>query len=172
MIKYQIGAVLSASVAYANLKVGVISDLHTNTHYIPEGSVDSNCQTSSNDIHYDDTKAPIAKFGCDPSHTLVDHMLRRFTEAFGEVDFILLTGDHVAHGVAPKHGKAKEGDSDKLKANIEATFAIVQKHFSDTLVLPCVGNNDGWHSQAPDEKQKAGYYGYLYDLWITKHNGN
>lgn len=43
MIKYQIGAVLSASVAYANLKVGVISDLHTNTAYIPEGTVDSNC---------------------------------------------------------------------------------------------------------------------------------
>ena len=52
-------------------------------------------------------------------------MLRRFTEAFGNVDFILLTGDHVAHGVAPDHGEAHEGDSDKLKANIEATFAIV-----------------------------------------------
>ena len=88
------------------LRVGVISDMHTNLLYDATASVDDNCVASSSAFTSDgqisnDESAPIARIGCDPSTTLVDYMLRRFTEVFTSVDVILVTGDHIAHHVAP-----------------------------------------------------------------------
>ena len=58
--------------------------------------------------------APLARFDCDPSSTLVDYMLTRFTESFGSVDVLLVTGDHVAHELAPDLGEATKSDADKV----------------------------------------------------------
>ena len=58
--------------------------------------------------------APLARFDCDPSSTLVDYMLTRFTESFGSVDVLLVTGDHVAHKVAPHLGEATKSKVDKV----------------------------------------------------------
>lgn len=49
---------------------------------------------------------------------------------------------------------------------------MVEKHFPNTLVLTNIGNNDGYHSQAPDEDQKSAYYGFIYDLWFKDYPGN
>ena len=137
----------SASSAQA-LKVGVISDLHMNPYYSATASEDTNC-VASNDKDFEtvtkDT-APIGRINCDPSPILVDYMLQRFTEAFGDVDVILVTGDHVAHGVSPHHGQGSPESWAKLKVNLDQSAQLLQKHFPSKIVLTNFGNNDGYHS--------------------------
>ena len=83
-------AVFSAATCQG-LKVGVISDMHTNLDYNPTGSEDDNCTASGSSKDY----APIARYGCDPSSQMVDYMLQHFKEVFGEVDVLLVPGDYV-----------------------------------------------------------------------------
>ena len=52
---------------------------------------------------------------------------------------------------------------------METTYALIKKHFPETLVLPSIGNNDGWHSQAPPEAQKTKFFEYAFDLWFTDY---
>ena len=42
----------------------------------------------------------MGRYGCDPPTVLIEHMLTRFNEKFGEQDVILITGDFAAHHVA------------------------------------------------------------------------
>ena len=46
------------------LKVGVISDMHINLRYQPDGSGDDNCVTGGGKA---DKYSPLAKYECDPS---------------------------------------------------------------------------------------------------------
>ena len=52
------------------------------------------------------------------------------------------------------------------------TAGLVKKYFSDKLVLTNVGNNDGYHSQAPPEEEKSKLFDFIYDLWFTQMPGN
>ena len=54
------------------LKVGVISDMHTNLAYNSKATSDNKCRGSSD---FNTAEAPIARIGCDPSSTLIDYML-------------------------------------------------------------------------------------------------
>ena len=99
-------------------------------------------------------------------------MLTRFTEVFGEVDVLLVNGDHVGHGIAPHHDVATKADWPVVRDNLQASAKLIEKHFPNTLVLTNIGNNDGYHSQAPDEDQKSAFYGFLYDIWFKDYPGN
>ena len=157
-----------AAVTARALKVGVISDLHLNQAYNSLGGTDDNCVTEAANA----VAAPLARFGCDPSEKMVTHMMQRFKDAFGDVDLILAPGDAVAHKVAPHHDEVESPDWDPVKMNLKESASILTSYFPDTMVLWSVGNNDGWHSQAPDESQKDAFFQYAYDLWITGHPGN
>lgn len=85
---------------------------------------------------------------------------------------LLVTGDHIAHDIAPDLGEATSDDWAKVQANLEATAELLQKNFPSTLVLMNIGNNDGYHSQGPKESQKSFYYGFLHDLFFTQFPGN
>ena len=109
MNKLQITLAIAANLANC-LKVGIVSDMHMNLDYDAMGGDDDNCTSSFEGQEM----APLARFDCDPSSTLVDYMLTRFTESFGSVDVLLVTGDHVAHKVAPHFGSATKTDADKV----------------------------------------------------------
>lgn len=55
------------------LKIGVISDMHTNLDYDAWAGAHDNCVTGSSTK--ESIQAPLARSGCDPSKTLVDFML-------------------------------------------------------------------------------------------------
>ena len=55
---------------------------------------------------------------------------------------------------------------------MEVSAGVLKKYFPNTMVLWSVGNNDGYHNQAPDEEQKSTYFNFLYDLWIKGYPGN
>lgn len=144
-LKFALAALSSALSAQA-LKVGVISDLHMNPYYSATASEDTNCVASNAAGTVSNDTAPIGRINCDPSPVLVGYMLQRFTEAFGDVDVILVTGDHVAHKVSPHHGQGSPEAWAKLKDNLDQSAQLLQKHFPSKIVLTNIGNNDGYHS--------------------------
>ena len=102
MLKFQLATATAALTANA-LKVGVISDIHSNTAYNGWASEDDNCVSGSTVAS---EEAPLGRIKCDASPTLIDYMFQRFTEVFGTVDVIIVAGDFVAHHIAPEHKDA------------------------------------------------------------------
>ena len=154
----------------SSLRVGVISDLHSNIQYDMFSSATGNCWASG---PLADEPSPWARYGCDPSPDLVDGMMRHYIESFGVPDVLLVSGDNVAHGINVERGEGTEEDYEAVKDNIATTAAIVRKYFSDTIVLNTLGNNDAqYHNQAPDEDIKSDFYSFLFDQWFTMMPGN
>lgn len=110
-----------------NFKVGVISDSHFNEIYNAYSSID-HCMDPG---HSGEAAAPLGRYDCDPSSTLLDYMYTRHAQVFGKMDVLLVPGDSAAHKVAERH----PGDDDSLahyeavKANLAATAAKLQEYF-------------------------------------------
>ena len=169
MLKFQIAVATAALTANA-LKVGVISDMHTNLAYDSWVSDADNCVAGGAKAT---EEAPLGRINCDPSTAMIDFMFQRFTDVYGEVDVLLVPGDFIGHGIAPHLEVAVVStDWPIVQSYIEASTNLLKKHFPNTLVLPTIGNNDGYHSQAVDESQKSDYYGYLLNSWFVEYPGN
>jgi hypothetical protein len=52
----------------------------------------------------------------------MDLMLTRFKDVFGEVDVLLVPGDHVAHQVSAKDNDPTGAEYQAVKNNLVATF--------------------------------------------------
>ena len=158
---------LTSALAAPLFRVGVISDSHFNEYYDPNTS--ANMCTYQEGVTPIEAYAPLSRYGCDPSENLIDLMYTRFTEAFGDVDFIIVPGDSAAHDVAAEPGDDPYGTHyTAVKNNIEATFAKFAEHFPGKTILPTFGNNDGrYHNEAIDEPDKQNYYSFVYDIWFS-----
>lgn len=153
------------------LKVGVISDMHTNLDYDSWASLDDNCAAWSSTK--EGSQAPLGRIGCDPSLTLVDYMCQRFNEVFGDVDVVLVPGDLIEHSIAPHIKDAKlPQDWQTFQKYIKATTDLLKSHFPSTPVIMTIGNNDGYHSQAVVESEKSTFYSFLMNEWFTTFPGN
>ena len=107
-----------------SLKVGVISDMHTNTLYDPNIDPTDHCWSTGTAQASD--RSSWARVGCDPSIDLVDAMLNRYVEKFGTPDVLLVTGDLICHNVSPDRGQGSAGSYQAVKDNIAATNEIVK----------------------------------------------
>jgi hypothetical protein len=154
-------AALATATAYG-LKVGVIADLHTNPYYDPTISADYDCvkqQGATTDV-----VAPLCRYGCDSSTSLINVMLQHFRSTFGKPDLLLVTGDHVAHCIDDLDGKL---------STIAITSQLVNNYFGDTPVLFQIGNNDTKdHDQAPSNADRTSYYTDLWSMWFKNMDGN
>ena len=138
---------LVSAAAAANLKIGVVSDPHYNAFYQPYAS-GSNCMAADSGEVY----APIGRYECDASPAMFDLMMTRFKDVFGEVDVLLVPGDHVAHQVSAKDDDPTGAEYEAVKQNLATTWAMFAHYFPNTMILPTVGNNDGrFHDEAIDE---------------------
>lgn len=164
-------ALLAASTTAHHINVGILSDTHLNTAYNQYSSINLCTGTEISG----EVIAPLGRYGCDSGEKLIDVMFTHFKKTFGDVDFILVPGDSVAHKVAAPNG-GTDPDSvhyDAVKANLQATFAKFKEYFPNTIVLPTVGNNDGrYKDSAIDESDKSDYDSLLFDLWFTELPGN
>jgi hypothetical protein len=169
MNKTIIALVIAASVAARNFKVGVVSDPHYNKYYNPLGSTDDNCiETVESKSDY-----PVGRYECDNSPAMFHLLMERFQAVFGEVDMLLVPGDHVAHKVSSKSDDSDHSAYNAVKENLQDTWDVLTQYFPNTMILPTLGNNDGrFHDQAIDESDKSDYYPYLYDLWFKDFAGN
>ena len=73
--KFELALTLASATA---LKVGVISDMHTNLSYDQMADVQGHCWAVSGPTASE--PSPWGRYGCDPSADLVDAMLARFKE--------------------------------------------------------------------------------------------
>lgn len=100
-------------------------------------------------------------------------VLQRFKDAFGQVDFILMPGDMVGHGIDPHREEFTEEAWEEFQQTVQLTASLMAEAFPDTIVLPSLGNNDGeYHSSAPDESFKSTFYGFMYDTWFANFPSN
>lgn len=163
-----IPALVCAAMA-SSLKVGVISDPHYNPYFDPTVSDDDNCTDTSNSSDF----GPIGRYGCDMGPDMFDLMLTRFKDAFGDIDFLLVPGDHVAHKVSSKTDDPDGTAYAEMKEYMQATWTKISEAFPGKVILPTIGNNDGrFHDQAIDESDRSDYYSFLYDLWFSGFSGN
>jgi len=96
-------------------KVGFIADLHMNVLYEPTSSVDNNCWGSNsymtNPFEVEEQVAAeeyaaYGRMGCDPPQKLVSFMLDQMKSEHPDVDFVIVSGDHVGHGLSADESRA------------------------------------------------------------------
>ena len=78
------------------LKIGLISDLHLNWRY--DELIGGTCVASESDPT--DIRAPMGRYGCDPPQVLIETMIQRMNDEYGEPDVVLITGDLNAHNTS------------------------------------------------------------------------
>jgi hypothetical protein len=71
-------------------------------NYSPTIGEDDRCFSTGTTV--DPVYAPLSRYGSDANEELVRSMYQRFNIKFGKVDVILISGDHVGHGISVKDG--------------------------------------------------------------------
>ena len=112
------------------LKVGVVSDLHLNPVYDPTTSKKSCGRKTTFNIDSEVVKkfveltssdnAPLARLGCDATHTLVDYVLQTLKKLDSDVDFITLNGDLIGHGIGNNDPTVSSPDQEQEIRDIHA----------------------------------------------------
>lgn len=159
------------------LKVGLLSDLHLQLRYDEEIGTRSeglgDCMAGSGELS--SIKAPIGRYGCDSPPVLIETMLSRMVEKFGELDVILITGDFAAHHISMSSspGQTIEETYALLLETLGSINEMISVKFPNTLVLPAFGNNDSKYHDAPIPKEDAPFfYTYVFNLWFKLLPGN
>ena len=116
----------------------------------------------------------MGRYGCDAPRVLVEYMLRRYKEAFGEPDLLLFQGDHVTHGLSqylPPPGNMTYYDI--LLDTLKDYAGMLNDAFPNTMIVPIIGNNDNkFHNEGTTEEYRDSYYPYVYQLWFQNMTGN
>jgi predicted phosphodiesterase len=172
-------ALLAASSAAREYKIGVLSDIHLNDVYSASLPASQYCSPQIKEGKVNETADVLAYFGrpgCDSSFDLIDRAMAKL--AADNPDFVLVPGDLIGHAIA---AKLDEGLTDaqlterytRLR-NIYKTLAdLFKKHFADSVVLGAFGNNDSqYHYQPAFGSGKGTFYDYVYKLWFTDHPAN
>ena len=90
-----------------------------------------------------------------------------------DIDFLLIPGDLVVHGVPLDPTDPSKGNYALLKETIKEVSATVSQYFPNALVLPSFGNNDPkYHYMALNNEDKQEYFSFVYDAWFTHMSGN
>ena len=69
-------------------------------------------------------KGPIGRYGCDSPPILIETMLARMSEKFGNLDVILITGDFSGHHIAMR---SDEEDIEKSYALLLETLGNINE---------------------------------------------
>jgi predicted MPP superfamily phosphohydrolase len=126
-----------------------------------------------------DQVALLGRLGCDAPPRLVQYIFELFNKinAKEPVDYIIITGDLIAHDVSadPEDQGTKKGA--KLYKTLKKTHVEVQQIFSeyfpDIPVFYSFGNNDcKYHNSAPFQEEKEEFYDFMWNLWFVNHKPN
>ena len=121
-------------------------------------------------------KGPIGRYGRDSPPILIETMLERINDKFGELDVILVTGDFIGHHIAMSHSGEQEAIEETYALLLETLGNInelIALKFPNTIVLPAFGNNDSKYHDAPIPHEDAPFfYTYVFNLWFKLLPGN
>jgi hypothetical protein len=86
---------------------------------------------------------------------------------------VIISGDHVAHGIAVKDGRDDPVSYQLIHDTITKSSELLNEYFPNSLVVPTLGNNDNrLHDNATTDADKGEFFPFLYDLWINGLTGN
>ncbi|CDW74027.1 UNKNOWN [Stylonychia lemnae] len=162
---------LTASQAY---KVAVINDFHVDLNYDAKTCTDGvSKEIKESHLLTKSADEALGKYGCDPPLSLLETFLDKISSSEGHLDFIIMPGDLVAHGLPLDPSNPKKGNYELLKQTISSVSQTFAKYFPNTFVLPSLGNNDPkYHYMALNEDDKDEYYGFIYQNWMQTQSYN
>lgn len=154
----------------------VISDLHYDIAY--ESDYDSTYLCHKVGLHnYDLNPVPtseiqsLARNKCDSSLSLIESALSKMTQINPNPEFIIMTGDLIAHFTMDllKEDGTYDYNYNKQLLYLSHTqiSELLRKYFPNTQIIPSIGNNDGYSDYViPSDSERMEYYTFLHNLWI------
>lgn len=159
----------------------VITDLHYDIGYDADYNSTYLCHKVG--IHdYDLNPVPtsdiqsLGRYKCDSSQSLIESALSKMTEINPDPEFIIMTGDLIAHftmNLLKEDGTYDYNYNKHLLYSSHTKIAeLLKKYFPNTQIIPSIGNNDGYLDYTvPSGVDRMEYYTFLHDLWspMCKH---
>ena len=150
--------------------ISMINDVHLDLKYDPTVDVKSHCQTG---MTKDNTLALYGRHGCDGPFTLFKSALEKMKAVNPSPNLILVPGDMVSHTIPRLDGRFDQYYYDELKVTIANFTATIASYFPDIPIIFTQGNDDyGINYQVPDAKNRADYYGFVYNKTIVEIKSN
>jgi hypothetical protein len=143
------------------IRVAIVADIHVNTTY-SEGCGYPLCRERG-------------EYKMDGPIKLIEAMLDDLKEQYEgtHLDAILLTGDFVLHDLAEKDVTKPHLWESHIRPNLNKAYSLVREKFPNTLLVPCIGNNDiPYHYQTISLELKPLIYGDMYNMWFRDHPVN
>ena len=158
------------SLAYG--KFFIVSDIHLDLWYSPNSNYTTLChKVSEEDTGSDSHQSQdnFYQFYCDSSYSLLISVLEKMQQVDKSPEFILITGDLVAHSTMKMTIDGKF-DKEKNKERVHETLNNITKTFRnfflETQIIPVIGNNDAYdHYDMPTGYFKHEYLNFVYKLW-------
>lgn len=111
-----------------------ISDLHLDSLYSTDGTIDERCHKPDY-VTEGDGLGPAGDYRCDPPYVLVESAIRHMKRVNPDPDFILWTGDSSPHW--------KDGpDFEYIFKNLKNITKLFRNYFKDAFIVPVLGNHD------------------------------
>lgn len=153
----------------------VISDIHLDIAYEPDYNSSYYCHSV---LIQGQTSVPVKTENiqtltrplCDSSFNIVNSTLAKMQEVDPDPDFILITGDFIAHYTSAILTSSGSYSPSYAQLLVQETFQQVTnlliKYFPNTMILPLIGNNDGYEDyDMPSGLDKLDYLEFLYSVW-------
>jgi predicted phosphodiesterase len=107
---------------------------------------------------------------CDSSFSLIDSALKQMSKIDPDPEFILLTGDLIAHytsALLQQDGKYNPiYNSLLIKQSLQDISSLFLLYFPNTQIIPMIGNNDAYEDyEIPTGFDKSEYFDFLYTVW-------
>lgn len=153
----------------------VLTDLHYDIAYEPNYNSSYFChKVGGHEYPMDPVPTPdiqpLARFSCDSSFYLVESAISKMSQVDPNPDFIIITGDIIAHSTMDILKEDGTYDRNYNKHLLYVSHAkvrdLLQKYFPSTQIVPSIGNNDGYSDYVvPSGSEKLEYYKFLHDIW-------
>ncbi|XP_037583051.1 acid sphingomyelinase-like phosphodiesterase 3b [Dermacentor silvarum] len=131
-----------------------VTDFHVDKKYSAGGSRHLSCHHGANDSSVDNT-GPYGDFLCDAPVLLAQSAIEAMEQVKPEVDFILWTGDNMAHGT--------ELTWTDVYSQIHwiTTFLRRKMGQNRTIIVPTLGNHDWVPANAVESTNATPYRGFI-----------
>ncbi|XP_075730400.1 cyclic GMP-AMP phosphodiesterase SMPDL3A, partial [Rhipicephalus microplus] len=131
-----------------------VSDFHVDKQYEAGGSRDLFCHRDVNASTMDNT-GPYGDFSCDTPELLAQSAIEVMERIKSEVDFVLWTGDNVAHGKWPTWTDVYS------HTHWIASLLWHKMGRNQSLIVPTLGNRDWVPANAMRSMDAAAYRGFI-----------
>lgn len=115
------------------------------------------------------------RYNCNPTVHLLESALTKANETYNKnIDYIILGGDMIAHGLYELNLTAKgemnlEINKELFKETFTTIYKKIKQYFPEAFIIPVLGNNDFYeHYATPDKVSLKEQTDFLKDLYFPE----